>query len=272
MEALNPVEYISFVKFSNFVFFKLNTPVFLNAGTTGSTGDPSTWHWINGNIFTNFVFNLTRAGVQCVGGGNAPFAAVSGNLFKNFMFEQADSSTSAFYFSGAAGNQFDGQIWDWAYGSAPAIEFVNGAENNVGFTNISEVGVQGDLTSDQANKYTSTDGFSSGVTYSPSNLAIGGYLTIETPNSPGVLPVQAGWKVYQELDGSLSILQLVSPYNKIKVSSSLQDGLIIDAGVVTLVETTTPTAIIGSGKIYTKSNNKLYFQDGGGTEHEIAFV
>ena len=33
--------------------------------------------------------------------------------------------------------------------------------------------------------------------------------------------------------------------------------------------------IIGKGsfgKVYTKSDNKIYFQDGGGTEHEIAFV
>lgn len=43
-------------------------------------------------------------------------------------------------------------------------------------------------------------------------------------------------------------------------------------GVVTVKETTTPTAVADYGKIYTKSDNKLYFQDGAGTEHEIAFV
>lgn len=41
---------------------------------------------------------------------------------------------------------------------------------------------------------------------------------------------------------------------------------------VTLSETTTPSADTNFGKIYTKSDNKLYFQDGAGTEHEIAFV
>jgi len=40
-------------------------------------------------------------------------------------------------------------------------------------------------------------------------------------------------------------------------------------GIVTLKETTTPTALEDSGKIYTKSDNKLYFQDGGGAEHEV---
>jgi len=43
-------------------------------------------------------------------------------------------------------------------------------------------------------------------------------------------------------------------------------------GIITLPETTTPTPVASSGKIYTKSDNKLYFQDGAGVEHELAFV
>ena len=50
------------------------------------------------------------------------------------------------------------------------------------------------------------------------------------------------------------------------------DGLSIEAGLLTLKETTTPTADANYGKVYTKNDNKLYFQDGGGTEHEIAYV
>jgi len=46
----------------------------------------------------------------------------------------------------------------------------------------------------------------------------------------------------------------------------------INTGVLSLDETTTPTAITGVGQIYTKTDNKLYFQDGGGTEHELAVV
>ena len=38
-----------------------------------------------------------------------------------------------------------------------------------------------------------------------------------------------------------------------------------------LRETTTPTALADSGKLYTKADNKLYFQDGAGTEHTVAF-
>lgn len=37
-----------------------------------------------------------------------------------------------------------------------------------------------------------------------------------------------------------------------------------------LKETITPTAIAGWGKIYTKSDNALYFQDGAGNEHEVS--
>ena len=43
-------------------------------------------------------------------------------------------------------------------------------------------------------------------------------------------------------------------------------------GATALTETTTPTATADVGKIYTKTDNKLYFQDGAGTEHEIAFA
>ena len=39
-----------------------------------------------------------------------------------------------------------------------------------------------------------------------------------------------------------------------------------------LEETTTPTAVVNYGKLYTKSDNKVYFQDGAGTEHEISLV
>ena len=39
-----------------------------------------------------------------------------------------------------------------------------------------------------------------------------------------------------------------------------------------LDEITTPTAVANHGKVYTKADNKLYFQDGAGNEHEVVFV
>lgn len=38
---------------------------------------------------------------------------------------------------------------------------------------------------------------------------------------------------------------------------------------VTLTETTTPTPVTNYGKVYTKSDNMLYFQDGDGAEHTV---
>lgn len=49
-------------------------------------------------------------------------------------------------------------------------------------------------------------------------------------------------------------------------------GLALEGGVLTLKEITTPTADTNYGKFYTKTNNKAYFQDGAGAEHELAFI
>ena len=49
-------------------------------------------------------------------------------------------------------------------------------------------------------------------------------------------------------------------------------GIALEGGVLTLKEITTPTADTNYGKVYTKNDNKLYFQDGAGTEHELAFA
>jgi len=61
-------------------------------------------------------------------------------------------------------------------------------------------------------------------------------------------------------------LQLCSGISKLKGRVDVLDG------VVTLSETTTPDAIADYGQIYTKNDNKLYFKDGAGIEHEIAFI
>jgi hypothetical protein len=52
-----------------------------------------------------------------------------------------------------------------------------------------------------------------------------------------------------------------------QVAGDIQSG-----NSLILPEITTPTADTNYGKIYTKTDNKLYFQDGSGVEHEIAFV
>ncbi len=56
------------------------------------------------------------------------------------------------------------------------------------------------------------------------------------------------------------------------VAPSANADLTLEGGVLDVKETTTPSADVGHGKIYTKNDDKLYFQDGAGAEHEIAFV
>lgn len=46
-------------------------------------------------------------------------------------------------------------------------------------------------------------------------------------------------------------------------------GISVEAGILTIKETTTPTADSGYGKLYTKSDDKMYFQDGSGSEKEL---
>jgi hypothetical protein len=46
----------------------------------------------------------------------------------------------------------------------------------------------------------------------------------------------------------------------------------LENGLLALKETTTPTAVADYGRIYCKSDNKFYFQDGAGTEHEVALA
>ena len=49
-------------------------------------------------------------------------------------------------------------------------------------------------------------------------------------------------------------------------------GTILHKGAHYMVEIATPTARASFGAIYPKTDNKLYFQDGAGTEHELAFA
>lgn len=50
-------------------------------------------------------------------------------------------------------------------------------------------------------------------------------------------------------------------------------ALILKNGGLTMKidETATPTAITSVGQVYTKADNKLYFQDGAGAEHEVFY-
>ena len=55
-------------------------------------------------------------------------------------------------------------------------------------------------------------------------------------------------------------------------SGGTQKAGIVVIYQINMKEMTTPTAVPDYGAVYTKSDNKLYFQDGAGVEHTVAFV
>jgi len=51
-----------------------------------------------------------------------------------------------------------------------------------------------------------------------------------------------------------------------------KDGGLKLSAAINIAEITTPTAVPDYCALYTKSDNKLYFQDGAGTEHEVTLT
>jgi hypothetical protein len=85
------------------------------------------------------------------------------------------------------------------------------------------------------------------------------YLDISTANGSEAITIGNTWTdpdVNIDTDGTTTIWGDLSLTN----------------WVLTIQETTTPWAETNFWKVYTKADNKLYFQDGAWTEHEIAFV
>ena len=61
-------------------------------------------------------------------------------------------------------------------------------------------------------------------------------------------------------------------YSEADSSGGIQNSGIISEYPLYMSEITTPTAIANYGAFYTKNDNKAYFQDGAGSEHEVAFT
>ncbi|KKN55842.1 hypothetical protein LCGC14_0578330 [marine sediment metagenome] len=78
----------------------------------------------------------------------------------------------------------------------------------------------------------------------------------------------AGDQLKLEFDGTDNTVISTDTNGDLTITPSGVD-VILAKGVVSLIETTTPGADAGYGKIYTKSDDDLYFQDGSGNEHTI---
>ena len=76
-----------------------------------------------------------------------------------------------------------------------------------------------------------------------------------------------------ESDAGRARIRFDHPTDRMIISADGNADLSLDgSGALELRETSTPTALTNYGKVYCKNDNKLYFQDGAGTEHEVAFV
>lgn len=52
--------------------------------------------------------------------------------------------------------------------------------------------------------------------------------------------------------------------------ATISHNLTVTGGIIAILETTTPVAVDSYGRIYTKNDNNLYFQDGAGSENIVA--
>jgi len=74
------------------------------------------------------------------------------------------------------------------------------------------------------------------------------------------------------LNGLAEIDLMVPAGQNVRVMTGGSAKMLFSDAYIFLYETSTPTAKANYGAIYTKNDNKLYFQDGAGTEHTLAFV
>lgn len=76
--------------------------------------------------------------------------------------------------------------------------------------------------------------------------------------------------------GSANCFTLDATHGNITINaaaiSAHYDLMLAGDGILGLKEGATPTADTNYGKVYCKDDNKLYFQDGAGVEHEVAFA
>jgi len=90
------------------------------------------------------------------------------------------------------------------------------------------------------------------------------YIYSNTTDTYPYIRMYGNGKIFLDSGGDIQLSKSGTPYGKFVYENN--------GGILFLLETTTPTAITNYGAIYTKNDNKLYFQDGAGTEHTIAFV
>ncbi len=71
--------------------------------------------------------------------------------------------------------------------------------------------------------------------------------------------------------GTIDILGAAVGIGLAPLTNMVVGDMLLEGGSLVLKEITTPTADANYGKLYCKSDDKLYFQDGAGAEHTVSF-
>ncbi len=132
-------------------------------------------------------------------------------------------------------------------------------------------------------------GFTAGGIESYRATEVGGAITntftndvvitdLASANTLVLTPTAAGLIDTLETEDVTEITLDTLDVDYLEVNSELLVNEVIDtlkvngAGILSIHETTTPAAVDDYGKIYTKSDNNLYFQDGAGNEKELGIT
>lgn len=160
--------------------------------------------------------------------------------------------------------------------------FFSGGGLAVGTTSLTDVNTIAEFQIDQNNStkvvaHNATSGTSAHVGFVAQASSVSGALFAFSTGYTTSNQYEADAVLLEADSGNLNISALGS--NEINFySSSLKrvtfddTGATFELGILRVKERTTPTAVPDYGVFYTKADNKAYFQDGAGVEHEIAFV
>ena len=204
----------------------------------------------NNNAFFGFQAGKTATNTQrCVAVGAGAFDAGSGGNNTVVGFNAGGAVTIG------TGNTAVGQ---------QALATSSSAANNCAFGN------QALVSSTGAGNMAFGPSAGSGAISGADNIIIGNNITVQTLANSNQITIG---NLLIGVGTSVTGTTLSTGRMGIGVEPTANmTGLVVEGGAFTMKEITTPTADTDYGKIYTKTDNKIYFQDGAGVEHEIAFV
>ena len=225
------------------------------------------------------------AGDLTVSAGN--LAVGTGTPLQLFHLEDAGSVTAQFKTTGvsagtvkfqfgsalAVDNDINSIQWNE---DAESIEFYDGAQELVDISPTGIDVVQGDIDILAGHlQLKEADATDVSLYFSSTSLTNGAKITWNyNSNALTIGTARAGATVTFNSGNGSDFMTVDSSQNVSMDNGFLSVGgeIRAESGVLRLAEITTPSADTNYGKIYTKTDNKIYFQDGAGTEHEIAFV